>query len=44
MQVLIVDDSKVIRMLVAECISELKHEVMHMESGAHVCKILPPLN
>lgn len=34
MQVLIVDDSKVIRMLVAECISELKHEITHVESGA----------
>ena len=34
MQILIVDDSKVIRMLVAECITELKHEVVHMESGA----------
>jgi diguanylate cyclase (GGDEF)-like protein len=40
MQVLIVDDSKVIRMLVAECISELKHEVMHMESGAHAVEYI----
>jgi len=33
MRVLIVDDSKSIRMLVAECISSLGHETIHMESG-----------
>jgi CheY-like chemotaxis protein len=33
MRVLIVDDSKSIRMLVAECISSLGHETVHMESG-----------
>ena len=33
MRVLIVDDSKSIRMLVAECIFSLGHETIHMESG-----------
>ncbi|MDF1583526.1 MAG: diguanylate cyclase [Methyloprofundus sp.] len=33
MRVLIVDDSKSIRMLVAECILTLGHEVVHRESG-----------
>lgn len=33
MQVLIVDDSKLIRMLVAECITDLGHEIIHMENG-----------
>jgi len=35
MKVLIVDDSKAIRMLVAECIASLGHEVVHMESGSN---------
>jgi len=35
MKVLIVDDSKAIRLLVAECIASLGHEVVHMESGAN---------
>ncbi len=35
MKVLIVDDSKAIRMLVSECIVSLGHEVIHMESGAN---------
>jgi len=33
MKVLIVDDSKSIRMLVAECITTLGHEAVYMESG-----------
>jgi len=33
MKVLVVDDSKVIRMLVAECITSLGHEVIHAENG-----------
>ncbi len=33
MKVLIVDDSKVIRMLVAECISSLGHDVIHAKNG-----------
>jgi len=33
MKVLVVDDSKVIRMLVEECISSLGHEVIHAENG-----------
>jgi len=34
MLVLIVDDSKVIRLLVAECIAEMNHDIVFMESGA----------
>jgi len=34
MKVLVVDDSKVIRMLVAECISSLGHEVIHAKDGS----------
>ncbi len=34
MKVLVVDDSKVIRMLVAECASSLGHEVLHAENGS----------
>jgi len=33
MKVLVVDDSKVIRMLVAECISSLGHDVIHAKDG-----------
>jgi len=33
MLVLIVDDSKAIRMLVAQCVAELNHEIVYMESG-----------
>ncbi len=33
MKVLVVDDSKVIRMLVAECIASLGHEAIHAENG-----------
>ena len=33
MKILVVDDSKVIRMLVAECISSLGHEVIFAENG-----------
>jgi len=33
MLVLIVDDSKSIRMLVAQCVEDLGHEVMYMENG-----------
>ncbi len=33
MRVLVVDDSKVIRMLVAECANTLGHEVIHTEGG-----------
>ncbi len=40
MQVLIVDDSKVIRMLVAECITDLKHSVVHMESGTEAVEYM----
>jgi len=34
MKVLIVDDSKAIRLLVAECITSLGHTVVHLETGA----------
>ncbi|MCF7971040.1 MAG: diguanylate cyclase [Methylococcaceae bacterium] len=40
MRVLIVDDSKSIRMLVAECILTLGHEVIHMESGVDAIKYI----
>jgi diguanylate cyclase (GGDEF)-like protein len=33
MKVLVVDDSKVIRMLVAECIASLGHDAVHAENG-----------
>lgn len=33
MKVLVVDDSKVIRMLVAECVTSLGHQIIHAESG-----------
>jgi len=33
MKILVVDDSKVIRMLVEECVSSLGHEVIHAENG-----------
>ena len=33
MKILVVDDSKVIRMLVAECITSLGHEIKHAENG-----------
>jgi len=40
MLVLIVDDSKVIRLLVAECIAELNHEIVYMESGAEAVEYI----
>ena len=33
MKVLVVDDSKVIRMLIEECIAALGHDVIHAENG-----------
>lgn len=33
MKILVVDDSKAIRMLVSECITSLAHEVVHAEDG-----------
>jgi len=40
MLVLIVDDSKVIRLLVAECVAELDHDVVYMESGAEAVEYI----
>lgn len=40
MKVLIVDDSKVIRMLVAECASSLGHDVIHAEDGEQAVKYI----
>jgi len=40
MLVLIVDDSKVIRLLVAECVAELGHDVVYMESGAEAVEYI----
>ena len=40
MKVLVVDDSKVIRMLVAECITSLGHEVVHAENGGEGLKYI----
>ncbi len=40
MKVLIVDDSKVIRMLVAECAVSLGHQVFHAENGNEALKCL----
>ena len=34
MKILVIDDSKAIRMLVAECVKELGHHVIHAENGA----------
>lgn len=40
MQVLIVDDSKVIRMLVDECVADLNHDIVHMESGVEAVEYI----
>lgn len=40
MKVLIVDDSKVIRMLVAECVTSLGHRVHHAENGKQAIKCI----
>jgi diguanylate cyclase (GGDEF)-like protein len=40
MKVLVVDDSKSIRMLAAECITSLGHEVIHAENGEQAIKYI----
>jgi len=40
MKVLVVDDSKVIRMLVAECITSLGHEIIHAVNGEEAVKYI----
>jgi len=40
MKVLVVDDSKAIRMLVAECITSLGHEIIHAVNGEEAVKYI----
>jgi len=40
MKVLVVDDSKTIRMLVAECITSLGHEIIHAVNGEEAVKYI----
>ncbi len=44
MKVLVVDDSKTIRALVAECAKTLGHEVFHAETGEQAIKIIQENN
>ena len=44
MKILVVDDSKVIRMLVAECITSLGHEIKYAENGGEAVEFIKENN